>query len=168
MKLASVRFSVRWMMVAVAFFALACFSWREYQAWLRRHTFWDPVRNSQLNAVALGGAKTRYVPGKTTPVTITYNFGLSKPEPGVSCLVLGMVWLEEVSTKKVVDAYSFDARLIGGGREACSGTIIWDAIAPRPGQYQLRYHRFQQTEGGELRGGNGGSTLCEFIEERTP
>ena len=169
MKLASVRISVRWMMVTVAFFALASYSWREYQAWLRRNDFLDPVSNSQLNAM-LADTKpiNLFVPGKTTPITITYDFKLKKPEPGVSCLVLGMVWLEEISTKLPVDVYTFDAKLTGGEKEACSGTITWDAVVPRPGQYLLRYRRFQQPDGGDMKGKNGGSTLYEFIEERKP
>jgi hypothetical protein len=169
MKLASVRISVRWMMVTVAFFALASYSWREYQAWLRRNDFLDPVSNSQLNA-RLADTKPIYffVPAKTTSITITYDFKLKKPEPGVSCLVLGMVWLEEISTKLPVDVYTFDAKLTGGEKEACSGTITWDAVVPRPGQYLLRYLRFQQPDGGDMKGKNGGSTLYEFIEERKP
>ena len=169
MKRPKVQFSLRWMMVAVALAALATFSWREYQAWTRRNTFSDPVFNSQLSASLVDPQfKQTFVPGKATPVTINYDFRLSKPEPGVSCLVLGMVWLEDISTKMPVDAYSFDAKLVGGGREACSGTVTWEAVVPRPGKYQLRYHRFQQAEGGAIGGRNGGSRFCEFIEERKP
>ena len=169
MKLPSSRISVRWMMVAVAFFALASYSWREYQAWLRRNDFSDPAWNSSIDArLAEWKPKNIFVRDKSTPITITYNFKPNKPESGVSCLVLGMVWLEEIATKMPVDVYSFDAKLTGGRREACSGTITWDALVPRPGRYQLRYRRFQKAEGGNFNGRNGGSILCEFIEQDKP
>ena len=156
-------------MAAVALAALATFAWREYQAWLRRNTFSDPVFDSQLNArFAEPQFERTFTPGKAIPVTITYDFRLSKPEPGVSCLVLGMVWLEDLSTKMPVESYAFDANLTGGAREACAGTMTWDVVVPRPGRYQLRFRRFQRAPGEEFQGKNGGSTFCEFIEERRP
>ena len=158
------------MMVAVALAALGVYSWREYRAWVLRHTFSDPISNSRMNA-QLADPRSQHVfaPGKTTPITITYDFKLSKPVPGVSCLVYGMVWLEEIETKMPVASYSFDAMLTGGGREACSGTITWDAVVPRAGKYALHDGRFHQEEGGEIpRWVGGGRRLCEFVEERKP
>lgn len=170
MRLPRFRFSTRWMMVAVALAALGVFSWREYRAWVLRNTFSDPISNSQLNAqLADPQSKHPFVTGKTTPVTITYDFKLSNPKPGVSCLAIGMVWLEDFETKMPVDSFSFDAMLTGGGLEASSGRITWDAVVPRPGKYYLCHRRFHQEDGREITGSyNGGKRLCEFTEEGKP
>ncbi len=162
-------FSLRWMMVAVAFFAAASLGWREYKAWLRSRYHTDPVSSSQLNAEIIAPKRRLlFVPGETTPVTITYDFKLAKPKPGVSCLVVGMVWLEDQSTNLPVDGFSFDVRLTGGERESCTGTITWDAVVPKPGRYLLICRRYEQAEGEDLGGTHGGGTSYQFVEEEKP
>ncbi len=167
MKLPRLRFSVRWMMVAVVVMALASLGWREYQIRLLGNDFRDPIFNSQLMARPTGSTmKEPYVPGRPFPVTISYDFKLSTPK--TSSLILGSIWLEDVAIGKAVDSYMFDAKLTVGEREACSGSFTWDAMVPHPGRYQLRYHRYHQMANGKMQGGNGGGTFHEFLPEAKP
>ena len=52
-----------------------------------------------------------------TPVVITYNFmfGIQKPAPGTTCVLLAEVWFEDAENGLAVDGYTFDAPLTVGG-----------------------------------------------------
>ncbi len=154
-----VRFRMRTMMALVALAGVACLLGREYLAWWLRRDDSIPVRPSRLHVVSAGGPNgLTWAPGRPIPVAITYDFkfGTTKPPPGTECLLLAEVWFEDVETGCFVDGYTFDAPLTVGGRETAAGSLTWEAVLPRPGQYQLRHVLNFVGPAGELRRINGG------------
>lgn len=164
-----VRFRMRTMMVLVALAGVACLLGREYWAWWLRRDDSIPVRPSRLHVVSAGGPNgLTWAPGRPIPVAITYDFkfGTPKPAPGTECLLLAEVWFEDVETGRFVDGYTFDAPLTVGGRETADGSLTWEAVLPRPGQYQLRHVLNFVGPAGERRMINGGVRIRSWRPRR--
>jgi hypothetical protein len=154
-------FSLRTMLVLVALAGMICLGGRElWLRWLGRD-YRNPVYPSQLSARAGRRMDLVWNAEKPIPVAITYNlcFGLPKPAPGATCKLLAEVWFEDLTTGRAVEGYTFDVLLTAGGRELASETFNWDAVLPRPGEYNLRYRLSWYTPGGDLRLINGGGAL---------
>jgi hypothetical protein len=165
MKRLRVRFRLRTMMVVVAIIGVACVGGRELWRRWRRPEYWNPVSPSHLSARAGSGQPLTWRANQPTPVTVTYDFKFGSPKspPGTTCKLLAEVWFEDQATGRSVDGYSFDALLTAGGREAASGTFIWEAELPGPGRYFLRYFLSWYTPAGKLQMMNGGGTLCRIV-----
>jgi hypothetical protein len=158
---------MRTMMVLVALAGVACLVGREYWAWWLRRDVSMPVRPSRLSVSLDRPHGLAWVPGQPILVAITYDFkfGTPKSAPGTACLLLAEVWFEDVETGCFVDGYTFDAPLAVGGREAVAGSLTWEAVLPRPGQYQLRHVLNCVGPAGELRMINGGSFLYKTVAD---
>jgi hypothetical protein len=152
-------------MVVVAIVGLACLGGRELWRRLFRPVYSNPVSPSGLSARAGNWQPLTWRANHPTPVTVTYDFKFGPPKspPGATCKLLAEVWFEDQATGRSVDGYTFDAFLTAGGRETASGTFIWEAELPGPGQYFLRYFLYWYTPTGERQGVNGGSTLCRIV-----
>jgi hypothetical protein len=156
---------MRTMMVLVALAGVACLLGHEYWAWWLRRDHSMPVSPSRLSVSAGLPNGLPWAPGRPIPVSITYDFkfGTPKPAPGTECLLVAEVWFEDVETGRFVDGYTFDAPLTVGGREAAAGSLTWEAVLPRPGQYQLRHFLHFVRPSGELRMINGGGFFYKVM-----
>jgi hypothetical protein len=161
-----VRFKLRTLMVVVAIVGLACVGGRElWRRWLRPD-YQNPVASSYLSARAGNWQPLGWRADQPIPVTVTYDFrfGPVKSPPGTTCKLLAEVWFEDQATGRSVGGYTFDALLTAGARETASGTFVWEAELPGPGQYFLRYFLYWYTPAGEKQGMNGGGTLCRIVD----
>jgi hypothetical protein len=131
----SPRLSLGTMMIGVALLALVCLAGRKYFEHFYFHTTKELNISGGIQAAVDG--LVEYPAGQPVPIEVSYQlqFTGKKAPVGTSCLVMCEVWLEDVDGQKVVDGYTFDARLTIGGREAASGEFTWEAITPHPGRY---------------------------------
>lgn len=159
------RFTVRWMLVAIAAISVVCLAGREYWTTWAHRIHPNLVYPSRLTASAGTKHRLSMVPGESIPVSIRYDFRFRNPRPGTgtTCLLLAQVWFEDSQTGTAVEGYSFDAALTVGGRESTSGSFVWDAVLHHPGRYALRYMLYYQDLQGRFHGFSGGSRSYQVV-----
>ena len=137
------RFSMRWMMIAVAALAVVFLGIREYR--VRAWALWIEGQNPNPIGRTTFSASIRdprnIVAGRPIPVDVTYKIQLAatKLPKGTPILLWVEVAIQDVETMSDVDGYAFDIPLKVGERESASGKLTYLAVIPRPGRYNVRY-----------------------------
>ena len=143
------RFSMRWMMIAVAALAVVFLGIREYRirawaAWVERINPY-PIDVTKFS-VTLSN-KGNAVAGRPLPVEIDYDFKLTgaKLPTGTKILIWVELAIQDANSKTDVDGHSLFIPLRVGERESASGKLTYVAIVPWPGLFYLRHSLHSQT-----------------------
>ena len=171
MRLPRLRLTVLGMMVVVAVLAVASLGGRElWVRWVRRG-YRNPVAVSKLSADAGRKIKHEFVPGRSIPVSITYNFKFNNRRPalhGTTCHLLASVWFEDMTTGLYVNGYTFNAPLTVGRHEIGNGILHLGRHDSAQGRYKLCFMLYHEVPWGGLEWCNGGGRGYDFVEALPP
>ena len=156
MKWPRLRLSVRQMMIGVAVLAVAFLVARySWERWLRR-SYLNPLKASMDAKIQLDAEMHA---GRPIPVVIHYDYQIGNPKlpPGTIYYLWAGVWFADRETGFPVEGYSFVAPLTVAGREAASGSFIWNALMTEPGMYSVHHSLRYKPAFGEWQGLSGGT-----------
>ncbi len=155
------RFRLRGMMVVVAICAVLFLGIRWYStyrtwSWWLTHTMVDPIAVTMFSPSFVDGNDIPL--GRPIPIKVDYAFRFNKPKPlpGMTFLVWGEFWIEDLESRTVVEGYTFDVTLTPGIRESASGRFTWEPVITRPGRYNVKYQLRYRDPLGEWKSPMGG------------